>query len=204
MRVRLHDGAGVLEQLAAIRAQRQRQDDRRQVAATPLQGGQLAVFAHPLEAGHHRHHAVGQRLPQPAGMNPLHLSPAVGGRNPDAGLGAREGAGRDAARLEAQCQQRGGQQLAGDESAIGLARWRGRLAVARLVQHPALVGEQGGGHGEDRIGHPLEGGYDHHRSQAGGTLASDDVDGRGDVRRATQDRAAELVDDDRRLGGRGS
>src|SRR5690606_23884255 len=53
---------------------------------------------------------------------------------------------------------------------------------------------------EDRVGDALEGADHDDRSQAGRALTDDDVDRGRDVLGTSQDRATELVDDDRRPG----
>ena len=106
VRIRLEDAPDVLEQLAAIRAQRNRQGDRRQVGATAAEGRQLAVGADSLEAGDDRHEAIVERRSQRPRQDAAHLRAQVRGGRADAGLGTRERARRDAATLEPEGEER--------------------------------------------------------------------------------------------------
>ena len=198
VRIGLEDAADVLEQLAAIGAQGNRQRDRRQVGAAAAERRQLAVGADSLEAGDDRHEAVVEGRAQRSRQDATHLRAKVRGGGPDAGLGAGERARRDAATLEAEREERGRERLAGGERPVGLAREAGVGGLAGVPQRFAPIGQEHARRAQDRVGHALEGADHDHRAQAGGQLACDDVHRRGDVLRAAQDRSAELVDDDLR------
>ncbi len=198
VRIGLQDAADVLEQLAAIGAQGNRQGDRRQVGATAAEGRQLAVGADSLEPGDDRHESVVEGRAQRPRQHAAHLRTQVRGGGPDAGLGTRERARRDAATLEPEGEERRRERLTGGERPVRLARQAGVGGLAGVPQRLAAVGQEHARRAKDRVGHALEGADHHHGPQAGGQLASNDIHGGRDVLRAAQDRSAELVDDDLR------
>ena len=195
VRIGLPHAADVLEQLASVGAQGHGEGHRRQIGSAPAQGRQLAVGPDALEAGHHRHQAVGHRGSQRAGVDPSDGRAQVSGRGPDSGLRPAERAGVETARLESEGEQGGGQRLAGGQRPIGLPRHR-RIRRMRPVaaKRGSPIRQQHRRGGQDGVGHPFEGGDHDHRAQPLGPLADDDLDRGGDVLRAGEDRSAELVD----------
>ncbi len=150
-----------------------------------------------LEPGDHRHQSVGKRRSQWPRQDAADLGAQVRRGGANAGLRAREGSRRDAARLEAEREQRRGQRLAGRQRAIRLAGEPGARLLGRLAQPASsLVGQKHAGRTEDRVGHAFEGADHHHRAQPGVALPLDDRDRSGDVLGAPEDRTAELVDHD--------
>ena len=125
MRVGLHHTAGVLEELASVRTQRNRQHYRREIRPASSQRRELPVAADALEAGDDRHQLVCERVAQRTRVDTAHLGSQVGGRGSDPGLGPGEGSGGDAACLESQRKERRGQGLAGRQRAVRLTRQRG-------------------------------------------------------------------------------
>ena len=153
--------ADVLEQLAAVGAQGDRQRDRRQVGAAAAERRQLAMGADALEAGDDRHEAIAsaarsgrdstRRTSAPRCAAAVRM-PASAPENDRAGMPRAWSPSANSAADSAS-------PVASARSVSRARRESGR--VAGLAQRPAAVGQQHARRAEDRVGDALEG-ADHH------------------------------------------
>jgi hypothetical protein len=150
--------------------------------------GHVALHRHPLEAGHHRHAAVVQGLPQPVGPDLHDLGPGVDGVGDDAGLAAGVRGGVDAEVGQRHAQQGHRDALAGAEQHVDLA---GRLDGADVGRQPdQLVG---------RLAH----GADHDHDVVSGTPGAGHVVGHGPDAVGVGDRGSTELLHHERHGGQG-
>ena len=120
-RVGREDSGNIREDLGATGPEMDGQRDRRRVAASPSQRRDLLLPRDPLETGHDDDASLLQLLPDPEGPHRQDARVGVVGVGHDPALGAGEGDGRAAQRLQRHGQKGHGDPLPGRQEHVQLA-----------------------------------------------------------------------------------